>query len=85
MGTRGGSRACGDVRVVTELAPDDRPFGVDFLWDGRAALAVAAATALVHPRGDDRDLRVDMGLGAERRALRYRRQLDAGDVAVLMM
>jgi len=31
-------------RVVSELAPRDRPFGVDFLWDGRAALSVAQAT-----------------------------------------
>ena len=28
----------------TELAPRDRPFGVDFLWDAARALAVAAAT-----------------------------------------
>src|SRR5947199_10164389 len=32
------------TRVVAGLAPSDRPYGVDFLWDGRAALAVAAAT-----------------------------------------
>ena len=32
------------TRVVAELAPSDRPFGVDFLWDARAALAVAATT-----------------------------------------
>lgn len=32
------------TRVVTELAPKDRPFGVDFLWDPRAALNIAAAT-----------------------------------------
>src|SRR5579863_8501753 len=32
------------TRVVAGLAPDDRPYGVDFLWDGKAALAVAAAT-----------------------------------------
>jgi membrane complex biogenesis BtpA family protein len=31
-------------RVVTECAPKDRPFGVDFMWDGRAAIAVAHAT-----------------------------------------
>src|SRR5215468_9016094 len=32
------------ARVAADLGPRDRPFGVDFLWDGRAALAVAAAT-----------------------------------------
>src|SRR5438477_540627 len=32
------------ARVAADLAPRDRPFGVDFLWDGRAALAVAVAT-----------------------------------------
>jgi predicted TIM-barrel enzyme len=32
------------TRVVAELAPADRPFGVDFLWDADAALAIAAAT-----------------------------------------
>src|SRR5919199_6951041 len=26
-------------RVITELAPRDRPFGVDFLWDAKAPLA----------------------------------------------
>src|SRR5579871_5618687 len=29
------------ARVVTECAPSDRPFGVDFLWDPACALAVA--------------------------------------------
>ena len=32
------------TRVITELRPTDRPFGVDFLWDAKAALAVAKAT-----------------------------------------
>ena len=32
------------ARVVTELAPSDRPFGVDYLWDPLAALAIAHAT-----------------------------------------
>jgi predicted TIM-barrel enzyme len=33
------------TRVVTECAPTDRPFGVDFLWDPQCALAVAVATS----------------------------------------
>ena len=32
------------TRVVTECRPDDRPFGVDFLWDAQCALAIAVAT-----------------------------------------
>ena len=32
------------TRIVTELRPTDRPFGVDFLWDARAALAMGVAT-----------------------------------------
>src|SRR5262249_27597960 len=32
------------ARVVTECAPQGRPFGVDFLWDAKCALAVAVAT-----------------------------------------
>ena len=39
------------TRVVAELAPTDRPFGVDFLWDTNAALAVAAATGASFIRG----------------------------------
>lgn len=31
-------------RVITELHPTDRPYGVDFLWDPTAALATAVAT-----------------------------------------
>ena len=32
------------TRVVNELRPLDIPFGVDFLWDAKAALAIAKAT-----------------------------------------
>lgn len=32
------------ARIITELAPRDRPFGVDFLWDARLPLAVGLAT-----------------------------------------
>jgi uncharacterized protein len=31
-------------RVIAELRPRDRPFGVDFLWDPLAAMAMAVAT-----------------------------------------
>ena len=32
------------TRVVAEAAPEDVPFGVDYLWDAECALAVAAVT-----------------------------------------
>jgi len=39
------------ARVITELAPRDRPFGVDFLWDPRLPLAVGMATGASFVRG----------------------------------
>jgi uncharacterized protein len=74
------------ARVVTELAPRDRPFGVDFLWDPRAALAVAAATGADFIREVVTGVyESDMGLWSPDAAglLRERRRLGA-DVAVLM-
>jgi uncharacterized protein len=32
------------TRVATECRPDDRPFGVDFLWDAQCALAIAVGS-----------------------------------------
>ncbi|HMN13916.1 MAG TPA: BtpA/SgcQ family protein [Bellilinea sp.] len=32
------------TRIVTELRPKDRPFGVDFLWNAKAPLAICKAT-----------------------------------------
>lgn len=75
------------TRIVTEFAPKDRPFGVDFLWDPRAALAVAAATGANFIREVTTGVyESDMGLWNTNPAelLRYRRQLGAEDVAVLM-
>jgi uncharacterized protein len=75
------------TRVVTELAPRDRPFGVDFLWDARAALAVAVATGASFIREVTTGVyESDMGLWNTDAAglLRYRRQLDAGHIAVFM-
>jgi len=74
-------------RVVTELAPADRPFGVDFLWDARAALAIAVATGADFIREVATGVyESDMGLWNTDAAalLRYRRQLAAGDIAVFM-
>ena len=38
------------TRVVTECRPDDRPFGVDFLWDAQCALAIGVATGAAFMR-----------------------------------
>lgn len=75
------------TRVVSELAPRDRPFGVDFLWDATAALAVAVATGANFIREVTTGVyESDMGLWNTDAAglLRERRRLDADHVAVLM-
>src|SRR5918995_2964530 len=73
--------------VVTEMAPRDRPFGVDFLWDARAALAIAVATGASFIREVTTGVyESDMGLWNTDAAslLRYRRQLGADEVAIFM-
>ncbi len=75
------------TRVVAELAPRDRPFGVDFLWDPRAALAVAAVTGAGFMREVTTGVyESDMGMWDTDAAglLRERRRLGADDVAVFM-
>jgi membrane complex biogenesis BtpA family protein len=75
------------TRVVSELAPRDRPFGVDFLWDPKAALAAAAATGASFMREVTTGVyESDMGLWNTDAAglLRERRRLGADDVAVFM-
>lgn len=75
------------TRVVAELAPADRPFGVDVLWDARAALAVAVATGASFIREVTTGVYdSDMGLWNTDAAtlLRERRRLGADDVRVLM-
>ena len=74
-------------RVVTECAPRDRPFGVDFLWDANCALAVAVATEASFMREVLTGAwESDMGLwqGDAARVLRDRRRLDAEDLAIMM-
>jgi uncharacterized protein len=39
------------TRVITQLAPRDRPFGVDYLWNSKFALAVGLATGASFVRG----------------------------------
>jgi membrane complex biogenesis BtpA family protein len=75
------------ARVVTEVAPRDRPFGVDYLWDAQAALSVAAVTGAAFIREVTTGVyESDMGLWAPDAAtlLRRRRNLDAEHVAVFM-
>ncbi|MCL4562024.1 MAG: BtpA/SgcQ family protein [Chloroflexi bacterium] len=73
------------TRVITELAPRDRPFGVDFLWDAKAPLAVALATGASFVREVFTGVyESDMGLWQPDAAelLRYRRNIGAGHVRV---
>jgi uncharacterized protein len=75
------------TRVVTELAPKDRPFGVDFLWDARAAIAIAVATGAAFMREVTTGVyESDMGLWNTDAAwlLRERRRLDADELAIFM-
>ncbi len=75
------------TRIVSELGPSDRPFGVDFLWDADAALAIALATGAAFLREVATGVyESDMGLWRTDagRLLRDRRRLGAEDVAVLM-
>lgn len=74
-------------RVVTELRPTDRPFGVDFLWDPKAALAVAVATGASWIREVVTGVyESDMGLWNTNAAhlLRERRRLSADSLHILM-
>lgn len=74
------------ARVVTELRPDDRPFGVDYLWDPRAALAVAKATGASFLREVVTGVyESDMGLWATDPAELYRERAawDGEDIRVL--
>lgn len=75
------------ARVATECRPESIPFGVDFLWDARIALAAAVATGASFIREVVTGVwESDMGLWNTDAAttLRERRRLDAQDIAVLM-
>ena len=74
------------TRIVTELRPTDRPFGVDYLWDARAALAIGVSTGASFMREVATGVyESDMGLWNTDAAglLRERRRLDS-DIAILM-
>lgn len=73
------------TRVITEIAPRDRPFGVDFLWDAKAPLAIAKATGASFVREVFTGVyESDMGLWQPDAAamLRYRHNIDADGVKV---
>jgi membrane complex biogenesis BtpA family protein len=73
------------TRVITELLPKDRPFGVDFLWDAKAPLAIAKATGASYIREVVTGVyESDMGLWSPDAAAlyRYRQQIDAENVRV---
>jgi membrane complex biogenesis BtpA family protein len=75
------------ARIVGEVAPDDRPFGVDFLWDSQCSLAIAVATGADFMREVCTGVyESDMGLWHTDAAslLRERRRLDADKLAILM-
>jgi membrane complex biogenesis BtpA family protein len=75
------------TRVVTECRPANKPYGVDFLWDPRIALAAAAATGASFMREVVTGVwESDMGLWNTDAAhtLRERRRLDVETVAVFM-
>lgn len=75
------------TRVAVECRPDDRPFGVDFLWDPKIALAAAVAAGASFMREVTTGVwESDMGLWNTNsaRTLRERRRLDGEDVAVFM-
>jgi uncharacterized protein len=75
------------ARVVTECAPREKPFGVDFLWDARCALAVAVASSACFMREVlTGTWESDMGLwqGEAAHVLRERRRLDAEQIAIMM-
>jgi membrane complex biogenesis BtpA family protein len=73
------------TRVITEIAPKDRPFGVDFLWDPKAPVAIALATGASFVREVFTGVYdSDMGLWNTDAAslLRYRRHIGASRVKV---
>src|SRR3712207_4243693 len=73
------------TRIIAELRPRDRPFGVDFLWDPTAALAMAHATGASFMREVVTGVyESDMGLWQPDAAAlyRYRRAIGAERVKV---
>lgn len=75
------------TRVVSECRPDSVPYGVDFLWDPKIALATAVASEASFMREVTTGVwESDMGLWNTNcaKTLRDRRNFDRDDLAVLM-
>jgi membrane complex biogenesis BtpA family protein len=73
------------ARVIAEVRPVDLPFGVDFLWDPMAAMALAHATGGRFIRGVLTGVyESDMGLWSPNagKLARFRSQIGAGDIKV---
>ena len=73
------------ARVIAELRPSDRPFGVDYLWDPLAAMALAAGTGAAFVREVVTGVyESDMGIWAPDAAalFRYRRAIGAENVRI---
>jgi membrane complex biogenesis BtpA family protein len=73
------------ARIVTELKPKDRPFGVDYLWDAKAPLAVAKATGAAFIREVVTGVyESDMGIWAPDSSsiYKFRTQIDASSVKI---
>ncbi len=71
--------------VIADLAPKNIPFGVDFLWDPMAAMAIAHATGAKFVREVLTGLyESDMGLWAPNagEVLRFREHIGAGNIRV---
>ncbi len=72
-------------RIIAELRPTDRPYGVDFLWDPMAAMAMAVATGASFMREIVTGVyESDMGIWAPDAAAlyRYRRAIGGQGVKV---
>ncbi|PWB51577.1 MAG: SgcQ protein [Anaerolineales bacterium] len=73
------------TRVATEVKPKSIPFGIDFLWDPFAAIAIAHATGASFIREViTGTYESDMGIWAPNagEVMRYRRQIGAENVYV---
>jgi membrane complex biogenesis BtpA family protein len=74
------------TRIISETRPAYIPFGVDFLWDPMAAMAMAHATGASFIRGVLTGVyESDMGLWSPSagKLARFRSQIGADDVRVL--
>ncbi|HEU4973824.1 MAG TPA: BtpA/SgcQ family protein [Baekduia sp.] len=75
------------TRIATECRPENKPFGLDFLWDAKIALAAGVASGASFIREVTTGVwESDMGLWNTdcARTLRERRRLDGDQMGVFM-